>query len=138
VVQAGEGELLNAPIGPVAKSVAIYLRYRIGIPYRKSTELFRELFGLELFPASALLFDRKAAAQGEPLYEDLRDKIRTSDVVHADETSWRSDGVDIMYGSRAMNASPLSYRPAIGPRRWPKASSVRTLSEPWCATGYAL
>jgi hypothetical protein len=29
VVQAGEGELLNAPIGPVAKSVAIYLRYRI-------------------------------------------------------------------------------------------------------------
>ncbi len=26
VVQAGEGELLNAPIGPVAKSVALYLR----------------------------------------------------------------------------------------------------------------
>jgi transposase len=93
VVQAGEGELLNAPIGPVAKSVAIYLRYRIGISYRKTTELLRELFGLELVPASALGFDRKAAAQGEPLYEDLREKIRTSDVVHGDETSWRSDGV---------------------------------------------
>jgi transposase len=93
VVQAGEGELLNAPIGPVAKSVAIYLRYRIGIPYRKTTELFREVFGLEFVPASALGFDRKAAAQGEPIYEDLRDKIRTSDVVHGDETSWRSDGV---------------------------------------------
>jgi transposase len=93
VVQAGEGELLNAPIGPVAKSVAIYLRYRIGIPYRKTTELFRELFGLKFVPASALGFDRKAAAQGTPIYEDLRDKIRTSDVVHADETSWRGDGV---------------------------------------------
>ena len=93
VVQAGEGELLNAPIGPVAKSVAIYLRYRIGISYRKTTELFRELFGLEFVPASALGFDRKAAAQGEPLYEDLREKIRTSEVVHGDETSWRSDGV---------------------------------------------
>jgi transposase len=93
VLQAGEGELLNAPIGPVAKSVAIYLRYRIGIPYRKTTELFRELFGLEFVPASALLFDRKAAAQGEPLYEDLREKIRASNVVHGDETSWRSDGV---------------------------------------------
>jgi hypothetical protein len=93
VVQAGEGELLNAPIGPVAKSVAIYLRYRIGISYRKTTELFRELFGLEFVPASALGFDRKAAAQGEPLYEDLREKIRTSDVVHGDETSWRSNGV---------------------------------------------
>jgi transposase len=93
VVQAGEGELLNAPIGPVAKSVAIYLRYRIGIPYRKTTELFRELFGLKFVPASALGFDRKAAAWGAPIYEDLRDKIRASDVVHADETSWRDDGV---------------------------------------------
>jgi transposase len=93
VVQAGEGELLNASIGPVAKSVAIYLRYRIGIPYRKTAELFRELFGLKFVPASALLFDRKAAARGTPIYEDLLQKIRVSDVVHADETSWRGDGV---------------------------------------------
>ncbi len=93
VVQPGEGELLNAPIGPVAKSVALYLRYRTGIPYRKTKELFRELFGLKFVPASALLFDRKAATRGLPLYEDLREKIQTSDVVHADETSWRNDGV---------------------------------------------
>jgi len=93
VVEAGEGELLNAPIGPVAKSVALYLRYRIGISYRKTAELFRELFGLTFVPASALGFDRKAATRGMPIYEDLRDKIRTSEVLHADETSWRSDGV---------------------------------------------
>jgi transposase len=93
VVQAGEGELLNAPIGPVAKSVALYLRYRIGIPYRKTTELFREVFGLPFVPASALGFDRQAAAQGQPIYEDLGEKIRASDVVHADETFWRHDGV---------------------------------------------
>jgi transposase len=93
VVQAGEGELLNAPIGPVAKSVALYLRYRMGIPYRKTAELFRELFGLKFVPSSALGFDRKAAARGTPIYEDLLKKIRTSEVVHADETSWRSDGV---------------------------------------------
>jgi transposase len=93
VVQAGEGELLNAPIGPVAKSVALYLRYRMGLPYRKTAELFRELFSLQFVPASALGFDRKAAARGTPIYEDLGEKIRASGVVHADETSWRSDGV---------------------------------------------
>ena len=93
VIQAGEGELLNAPIGPVAKSVALYLRYRMGIPYRKTAELFQELFGLQFVPASALGFDRKAAARGTPIYEDLGEKIRASDVVHADETSWRNDGV---------------------------------------------
>jgi len=93
VVQAGPGELLNAPIGPVAKSVAIYLRYRMGLPYRKTAELFREVFGLKFVPASALGFDRKAAARGAPIYEDLRQKIRASEVVHADETSWRNDGL---------------------------------------------
>ena len=93
VLQAGEGELVNAPIGPVAKSVAIYLRYRMGLPYRKTAELFREVFGLKFVPASALGFDRKAAARGASIYEDLRQKIRASEVVHADETSWRNDGL---------------------------------------------
>lgn len=93
VVQAGEGELVNSSIGPVAKSTAVYLRYRMGLPYRKTAELFRELFGLNFVPASALAFDRKAAARGESIYEDLRQKIRASTVVHADETSWRSDGL---------------------------------------------
>ena len=88
----GEGELLHAPIGPVAKSVAIYLRYRIGMTYRKVEEVFRDLFGLEFVPASALGFDRTAMKKGAPLYEDLREKVRASEVVHADETSWRNDG----------------------------------------------
>ena len=93
VVQAGKNEIINAPIGPVAKSVALYLRYQIGISYRKTTQLLQELFGLKFVAASAVGFDRKASRRGEPLHEDLREKIRTCDVVHADETSWRNDGV---------------------------------------------
>jgi transposase len=92
VYQAGEGEMLNAPIGPVAKSTAIYLRYQMGLSYRKVQTLFRDLFGLNFVPASAVGFDRKAAHQGTPLYQDLREKIRASSVIHADETSWRNDG----------------------------------------------
>jgi len=94
VAQAGEGEILNASIGPVAKSVAVYLRYRVGISYRKTTELLHELFGLKCVPASAVGFDQKAAVLGEPIWEDIREKIRKSDVVHADETSWRNDGMN--------------------------------------------
>jgi transposase len=93
VIQAGEGELLNAHIGPVAKSVALYLRYHIGISYRKSAELFRGLFGLDFVPASAFGFDKNAASRGFPIYDDLREKIRASDIAHADETSWRNDGI---------------------------------------------
>ncbi len=93
VIKAADNELLNAHIGPVAKSTAIYLRYRMGLPYRKVQELFKDLFNLEFVPASALGFDRKAALKGEAIYEDLREKIRASSVVHADETFWRNDGI---------------------------------------------
>jgi len=94
VQQPGEGELLNSHIGPVAKSAAIYLRYRMGLPYRKVTALFREMFGLTFVPASALAFDRRAIARAGPIYDDLREKIRASDLAHADETSWRNDGLN--------------------------------------------
>jgi len=92
VVQAGPDEIPNAPIGPAAKSTAGYLRYRIGIPYRKVQLMFKDLFGLSCVPASLVGFDRKAAEKGEPLYNDVREKMRVSPVVHADETSWRNDG----------------------------------------------
>ncbi|MBU0481133.1 MAG: transposase, partial [Proteobacteria bacterium] len=80
-------------MGPLAKSTAGYLRYEIGISYRKVQRILADLFGLSCVPASLVGFDRRAAKRGEPLYEDVREKIRVSEVVHADETSWRSDGV---------------------------------------------
>jgi hypothetical protein len=92
VMEAADGELLQAPIGPVAKATAVYLRYRLGLPYRKVQLLFDEMFGLHFVPASALGFDRFAARRGAALYEDLRAKIRASALIHADETGWRVDG----------------------------------------------
>jgi hypothetical protein len=92
VVAAGPDEIPNAHIGPFAKSTAEYLRYDIGISYRKVQRILEDLFGLSCVPASLVGFDQRAVKRGEPLYDDIRDKIRVSDVVHADETSWRNDG----------------------------------------------
>jgi hypothetical protein len=92
VVGTGPDEIPNAPIGPLAKSTAGYLRYEIGISYRKVQRILNDLFGITCVPASLVGFDNKAAKRGEPIYEDVRDKVRASDVVHADETSWRNDG----------------------------------------------
>ncbi len=93
VMQASEDEILHAPIGPVTKSAAMYFRYRIGVSYRKVQEILKELFGLDCVPASLVGFDRKTAKNATAIYDDLREKIRASSVVHADETSWRNDGV---------------------------------------------
>ena len=92
VVGAGPDEIPNAYLGPLAKSTAGYLRYGIGISYRKVQRILEDLFGIACVPASLVGFDNKAAKRGAALYEDIREKVRSSDVVHADETSWRNDG----------------------------------------------
>lgn len=89
---AAPDELPGAYIGPVAKSTATYLRHTLGLSYRQVTRFFGEFFGLRFVPAAALGFDRQAARRGAPIYADVRDKVRASAVVHADETSWRHDG----------------------------------------------
>ena len=91
VVQAAEGELLNCDIGPATKAAAIFLRYGMRLSYRKVQELFDVFFGMPFVHASAMNFDRTATRKGEPLYEDLKQKLRASAIAYADETHWRED-----------------------------------------------
>lgn len=100
VVQAAEGELLNCDIGPATKSAAIFLRYGMRLSYRKVQELFDVFFGMPFVHASAMNFDRTATEKGEPLYEDLKQKLRASAIAYADETHWREDGqnMQVWYG----------------------------------------
>jgi hypothetical protein len=92
VYATAPGELRNCPIGPTTKTIAIWLHHQLKLPLRPVQELFSTLFGMSFVPASALNFSRKAAIQGQPLYEDLRDKIRASSLLYLDETTWRIDG----------------------------------------------
>jgi transposase len=94
VIKAAEGELLNCPIGPTTKAAAVFLRYGLRVPYRKVQDLFDVFFNMPFVPASAMAFDRKATQKGRPLYDDLREKVRAASIVHADETSWREDGIN--------------------------------------------
>jgi len=93
VVQGAEGELLNCYIGPTTKAAAVFLRYGLQLPYRKVQQLFDVFFNMPFVPASAMAFDRTATGKGQPLYEDLREKLRYAAAAHADETSWRQDGI---------------------------------------------
>ena len=92
VWQPGPGEMPGAYIGPAAKATATYLRYQLNVPTRKISRFFEDFFGLRFVPASAYGFERQAVRRGQPLDEDLRQKIRALPVVHADETSWPHDG----------------------------------------------
>ena len=100
LIQAAPGELLNGPIGPTTKAAAVFLRYGLRIPYRKVQELFAVFFNMPFVPASAMTFDRQATLKGKPLYEDIGQKLRCADRLHADETHWRQDGINhfVWYG----------------------------------------
>jgi hypothetical protein len=92
VYATAPGELRNCVIGPTTKSVAVWLHHQLKLPFRQVRELFFSLFGMSFVPATALNSSLTAALKGLPLYEDLRAKVRTSSLLHLDETSWRLDG----------------------------------------------
>lgn len=93
VYATAPNELRNCSIGPVTKSVGVWLHHQLKVPFRQVQELFATLFGMSFVPASALNFSLTAAGKSQPLYDDLRDKIRASTLLHLDETSWRLDGL---------------------------------------------
>ena len=90
-----DGELPFAPIGPAAKAAALYLRHETKLPYRKLQKLMSDLFGLDFVAASSLGFEKRARRHAQPIYDDLIQKMRHSDLVHADETYWREDGENV-------------------------------------------
>jgi len=96
VAQAPAGGIAFAPIGPKAKAAALYLRHELKLPYRKVKAAMDKLFGLEFVPASCLGFEKRARRGANPLHEGLVEKMRHSDLVHADETFWREDGRNVI------------------------------------------
>ena len=93
VFETANGELRNCDIGPITKAVAVYLRHEVKLSHRDVLKVFSGLFGMPFAPASSLAFSHKVAESGLSLYEDLRNKVRASEIIHGDETHWRIDGM---------------------------------------------
>ena len=92
VFKTAPGELRNSLIGPVTKATAVFLRHTVKLSYRDIRKVFWSVFGMPFVPASAMTFDRHVAGLGQVLHDDLRAKIRASNIAHGDETHWRIDG----------------------------------------------
>lgn len=75
-------------IGVQARAVGGYLRY-LGLPYRKVTKIFKDIFDLDLTHPSFLTFNTEQAQNGASIYAGIKQSIRHSPCVNADETGWR-------------------------------------------------
>lgn len=88
----GKEELPNSYIGPIAKTVAVYLKYHVKVSDRDIHRLFESLFGLKMSTGSIMGFRDQLKRYCQPLYEQLLKSLKNSSFIHADETGWRLDG----------------------------------------------
>jgi len=86
-----EGIPANDRIGSEARAVGGYLRH-LGLPYRKTASIFKGVFGLNLTHPSFMAFNTEQAQNGLSIYEGIKQSIRHSPCVNADETGWRVNG----------------------------------------------
>ena len=86
-----DGIPTNDRIGSEARAVGGYLRH-LGLTYRKTASIFKGIFGLELTHPSFMAFNTEQAQNGVSIYEGIKQSIRHSPCVNADETGWRVNG----------------------------------------------
>jgi transposase len=79
-------------LGPNVLTQAAILKYNHCLPYRKITQIFKELAGLEISPAALALSLQRISEWLGVERQTILTAIRASPTVHIDETGWRLDG----------------------------------------------
>ena len=78
--------------GPRIKAILIYLNQYQLLPYERTSELFLDLFGIELSAATIVNTNRVAFEALKPYEDKIKNKIIASQVVHFDETGLYTEG----------------------------------------------
>jgi len=73
-------------------SMTGYLSVYQGLPYKRISQLFKDFFGLNLSEGVVDTFLDRLSKKSEPVYDDIGDRIRQSEVVGSDETGCRVNG----------------------------------------------
>jgi transposase len=82
----------HGQIGLNALATAMLLRIAHRLPFRQVRQIFLDLPGFSISPGTVADQVQRVARWLEGDYEQLLLKLRCGKVVHADETSWRTNG----------------------------------------------
>ena len=102
-------------LGPRAVALAADLKGRLGIPYRKISQLYELAFGLEVTAGGLCQADARLAEKAEPIYRELVEAIRQSAAVYADETGWRVGVLSVPLGVHQREDHGVHHRRASLP-----------------------
>ena len=84
----GKDEIPYSYIGPVAKSIAAYLRYQVGTTYGQVERILSDLLNLTVTRSALVGFDKAIYQKGKSFYEMLKKKLYLSPYCCVDETGW--------------------------------------------------
>ena len=79
----------RAQLGPGVVALVVELHTHGGMPLAKVADLLQTRFGLHVTSGGLANLLHRAARDARPAYEALREQVRHSPVVTADETGWR-------------------------------------------------
>lgn len=79
-------------VGVNLTSLIVTLREEGRLPFEKIQWYLKTLHQLQLSVGELVAIVQRTATRAKPVVERIRDQIRASPVVHADETGWRQDG----------------------------------------------
>lgn len=88
----GVNELPNSYIGPLAKALAVLLKFKIKVSDRDIQSIFNGIFNLNIAHSSVVGFRNQLKKTALPIYEALIQALRSGKFVHMDETGARIDG----------------------------------------------
>jgi transposase len=86
------GEVPRSAFGPRLQAAVVTLAVRNRVSRRDTTELARELFGVELSTGSVDAIVQRAGEALAGPYTQLEQQIRSAAVVNIDETGWKTAG----------------------------------------------
>jgi hypothetical protein len=92
VTGRGKDELDNSRIGPIAKALAIYMKFDVKVSDGDIRKVFDKIFGLKLCHSAITDFRRQATAKAERIYSRLIAELRNSPFNNGDETGWKING----------------------------------------------
>ena len=110
-------ETVSQPVqyGPNLKAVAVYLSQYQLLPYERTSELFFDLFGVELSQATLVNTNQSCYEILKPVAEKIKEQIIGAGVVHFDETGLYIDGKRYwLHGASTKNLTYYGAHPKRG------------------------
>jgi transposase len=78
--------------GPNVQQLAVYFTQYQLLPYQRTSQIFKDLFGHALSSSFLVVNNHRCANNLQPFIEDLKAKLLKEPVLHADETGFYFEG----------------------------------------------